>query len=462
MMLLMSQAYVLKRIWGIKTSSKSYLRCLLKSQKSHSFIENTSKFFLYEQGILNYNKFSNFREKNWIEWLSNLDRYNLYPSIWYQITPEQWRRKVCKYRKDSESQNFIREKNTDEEFFVSVVNPLSGQTKKRNKSLRNTFLTHAYFDSRKNSLIKRFSRSNKKFRKTNKDRMNRFGFIFNKQNPYFFVNRKNIFLGYNLLLSLIPEFMERRDMPPWEEVLNRETFIRRKTNRDILQTDKLLRGGELNQFVRQWKWKFNYSEKQFRKLGDMASLMTFVQDQENTVSLSEKMREDLNSFRLFFRANISSNQVMIDSEHRLPRLLNDPFFVYKVVNTSLSFKQRLKKAPASKSRTKYYYYWNNKMMNGAKKMSLSLLNLEDILLPKRRRELRVLNCLSLSVGGCVNLTESMDMDIPREKISGSLGIKRFTWSSYRFEDLACMNRFSLSTINGSRFSMLRFRMYPLI
>jgi hypothetical protein len=254
--------------------------------------------------------------------------------------------------------------------------------------------------------------------------------------------------------------MEKRYMSRREEILDPETFIMKKVNRDILQTENLLREEELNKFVRQWKWKSNYSEKQFRKLGDMASLMTFVQDQENTVSLSEKMREDLNSFRLSFRANIFSNQVMMDSEHRLPRLFNNQILMYKVLSTSLSFKQRLKKAPDSRSPTKYKYYWNDKITNDGEKKSPSLLNLEDILLPKRRRELRVLNCLSLIVGDHGNLIESLD--VPKEKISRSAGIKRFTWSSYRFEDLACMNRFSLSTINGSRFSMLRFRMYPII
>nr|YP_010574397.1 hypothetical protein Ycf1 [Halophila ovalis]YP_010574402.1 hypothetical protein Ycf1 [Halophila ovalis]UZH94408.1 hypothetical protein Ycf1 [Halophila ovalis]UZH94413.1 hypothetical protein Ycf1 [Halophila ovalis] len=38
--------------------------------------------------------------------------------------------------------------------------------------------------------------------------------------------------------------------------------------------------------------------------------------------------------------------------------------------------------------------------------------------------------------------------------------KLFLWPNYRLEDLACMNRYWFHTNNGSRFTMLRIRMYP--
>nr|QNM40156.1 Ycf1 [Passiflora contracta]QNM40168.1 Ycf1 [Passiflora contracta] len=41
-----------------------------------------------------------------------------------------------------------------------------------------------------------------------------------------------------------------------------------------------------------------------------------------------------------------------------------------------------------------------------------------------------------------------------------LQFKLFLWPNFRFEDLACMNRFWFNTNNGSRFSMLRIRIYP--
>nr|YP_010692282.1 hypothetical chloroplast RF19 [Utricularia adpressa]UWM94367.1 hypothetical chloroplast RF19 [Utricularia adpressa] len=38
-------------------------------------------------------------------------------------------------------------------------------------------------------------------------------------------------------------------------------------------------------------------------------------------------------------------------------------------------------------------------------------------------------------------------------------VKGFLWPNYRLEDLACMNRYSFNTTNGSRLTMLRLRLY---
>jgi len=58
-------------------------------------------------------------------------------------------------------------------------------------------------------------------------------------------------------------------------------------------------------------------EKKLKKLGDIASLMTFLQNQENTISLSIKMREDLNLFHLLFCKDLGINKLTINSEHFL-------------------------------------------------------------------------------------------------------------------------------------------------
>jgi hypothetical protein len=94
------------------------------------------------------------------------------------------------------------------------------------------------------------------------------------------------------------------------------------------------------------------------------------------------------------------------------------------------------------------------------------LNLEDILHSKRRREFRILNCLILDNEKNKKLNDNLLKKKQEQnqiiKKNTNQIIKRFIWSSYRFEDLACMNRFWFSTMNGSRFSMLRFRIYPIV
>jgi len=56
-----------------------------------------------------------------------------------------------------------------------------------------------------------------------------------------------------------------------------------------------------------------------------------MQNKKNIVSLSTKMREDLDLFRLLFCKDTGTNQLMIDSEHHLLWVLDDQILMYKMV-----------------------------------------------------------------------------------------------------------------------------------
>nr|YP_009701002.1 hypothetical protein RF1 [Manoao colensoi]QEQ14208.1 hypothetical protein RF1 [Manoao colensoi] len=104
------------------------------------------------------------------------------------------------------------------------------------------------------------------------------------------------------------------------------------------------------------------------------------------------------------------------------------------------------------------------------KISSSLI-FEDILLPRRRREFRILNRLNLenNLGeestGCSDSKEYAENDEEFMEKNQYLGIdttqemKRFLWPRYRVEDLICMNRHWWNTHNRSR-SVFKVRMYP--
>nr|QPZ49567.1 hypothetical protein ACSCB111 [Aconitum scaposum var. vaginatum] len=99
---------------------------------------------------------------------------------------------------------------------------------------------------------------------------------------------------------------------------------------------------------------------------------------------------------------------------------------------------------------------------------------ENILSPRRRRELRIQICLNsrnVNVGdrnqvfcngnSARNCGEFFYEDKhPDVDINKFFKFKLFLWPNYRLEDLACMNRYWFDTNNGSRFSMLRIHMYP--
>nr|QUB01893.1 hypothetical chloroplast RF19 [Cochliostema odoratissimum] len=102
---------------------------------------------------------------------------------------------------------------------------------------------------------------------------------------------------------------------------------------------------------------------------------------------------------------------------------------------------------------------------------------ETILSPRRRRELRTLICFNSCNWNAVHknplfwnvcnknnirnskkfLNEDKGLNTDQKKF---IKCKLFLWPNYRLEDLACMSRYGFDTNNGSRFSMLRIRMYP--
>nr|YP_009581337.1 hypothetical chloroplast RF19 [Enemion raddeanum]QBK49402.1 hypothetical chloroplast RF19 [Enemion raddeanum] len=99
---------------------------------------------------------------------------------------------------------------------------------------------------------------------------------------------------------------------------------------------------------------------------------------------------------------------------------------------------------------------------------------ENILSPRRRRELRIQMCFdsrNVNVGdrnpvfGNGNNARHCGQSCYADKrfdvdTNKWIKFKLFLWPNYRLEDLACMNRYWFDTNNGSRFSMLRIHMYP--
>nr|YP_010829189.1 hypothetical chloroplast RF19 [Silene lithophila]WFF47470.1 hypothetical chloroplast RF19 [Silene lithophila] len=100
---------------------------------------------------------------------------------------------------------------------------------------------------------------------------------------------------------------------------------------------------------------------------------------------------------------------------------------------------------------------------------------ETCLSPRRRRKWRILMCLNSSNNN--GMYRNRDANYKRYYIqicrlfffenkcfmpekNTIIKYKAFLWPNYRLEDLACMNRYWFDTNNGSRFSLLRIRMYP--
>jgi hypothetical protein len=110
---------------------------------------------------------------------------------------------------------------------------------------------------------------------------------------------------------------------------------------------------------------------------------------------------------------------------------------------------------------------------------------EELLLPRTLREYRILASLKFksqknlnqfltkenlnefqkdgqekntNILSCPTQSKSL-LDEYQQSYSHQI-IKRYLWPTYRTEDLACMNRFSINTANQARFSSLRIRSFP--
>nr|ANZ53529.1 hypothetical protein [Gnetum gnemon] len=99
-------------------------------------------------------------------------------------------------------------------------------------------------------------------------------------------------------------------------------------------------------------------------------------------------------------------------------------------------------------------------------LKLDNLILEDVLIPRHRKEFRVLNRLFFSEVGFQKeqrLDESYRYFFLNKNNfwDSEQKVKRFLWPNYRLEDLLCMNRYWYNITDGSCNSIVRLRMYPL-
>nr|YP_008082156.1 hypothetical chloroplast RF1 [Cunninghamia lanceolata]AGL11002.1 hypothetical chloroplast RF1 [Cunninghamia lanceolata]BCK52192.1 hypothetical protein RF1 [Cunninghamia lanceolata var. konishii] len=150
----------------------------------------------------------------------------------------------------------------------------------------------------------------------------------------------------------------------------------------------------------------------------------------------------------------------------LSAYFNDRFLIYKIASLLLKLKKKgidvnlFDRSERQKA-----------IQDVNEKISSSLL-FEDIFLPRRRREFRILNLLNLENNLDKNRGLSNSKEIENDEgfmekdenliIDTRQKIRRFLWPRYRLEDLICMNRYWWNTNNGSRSVMLRVRMYPKI
>lgn len=166
--------------------------------------------------------------------------------------------------------------------------------------------------------------------------------------------------------------------------------------------------------------------------------------------------EELRDYLMFF---IEPIRISIKNYEEL--------FIYQTTSILLSYKNKHKRKIRKRNSEKSHV--DQKITENQDKNNYDLLVPENLLSTRRRRELRILICLNARNRNTINyndqkinnssqvLSKNKDLDRDTKKL---MNLKFFLWPNYRFEDLACINRYWFDTHNGSRFSILRIRMYP--
>lgn len=454
-----------------------------------------------------WNKFRNLDEKNWNNWLDYFHRYNLPSVIWRDIAPQKWKVNLDKLTNIRRNTTAIDPKCNASQ---SKLHNYSIYTKKSflkdrisnfNKIRKHRTLLQNLSDFVRNGDIQNFSVRQDvimqriyfkdRIEKISKKRKN------DIQKVVYFQN-SDTKIGYNskfdLMLWLDPNFAKtkgflknkkRKLKDPLLVDKNRYGLVPDISNRFQEVLDELygmaLEDREEPEYIFRWKWKFEMEMDNFknlvaltRMLGNKKELMTLCDNTE--------LNLDLLTLQLIVKTRLNGLQFLsLLPAHHLSLVLDDQNLLYKIINPLLKFKSN------SKNRIKKHVYKNvyndiyistllNKVIERNCKQSC-IYNIEDLLLLRRQREFRFLNCFLISRKSNLKRYSSSlisEIEKPRNdeklhslsllepSININQRIKRFLWPSHRLEELACTGRFCFGTTTGSRFASLKIRMYPII
>nr|YP_010559544.1 hypothetical protein RF1 [Euphorbia alluaudii]UED20983.1 hypothetical protein RF1 [Euphorbia alluaudii] len=246
---------------------------------------------------------------------------------------------------------------------------------------------------------------------------------------------------------------------------------------------------ELDFFLKEYlcfqlRWNVSLNQKIIDNIKTYCFLLRLTNPRE--IIISAIQRKELNLNILMVQKDVTlpelmKKRILIIEPVRLSIKTDGQFLLYQMVGIFLVHKN--KEQINKKYREKFYVDKNkktftderhSKIMGNREKNDYDLLVPENILSPKRRRELRI----RISF----NFKNKNDIHINPEIFTGNnikkgspvlkktkhfwrekkklIKLKFFLWPNFRLEDLACMNRYWFHTNNGSRFSMVRIYIYP--
>nr|YP_009548453.1 conserved hypothetical chloroplast protein Ycf1 [Pityrogramma trifoliata]AYW15274.1 conserved hypothetical chloroplast protein Ycf1 [Pityrogramma trifoliata] len=451
-------------------------------------------------------KLRNFDEKTWNNWLDCFYKYNLPSPAWHEIAPQHWKSglkkfEIKKYLANELKYNVSQRKVHNYSIYANryfLINRLRNfnRIQKHRNLLHNLidFARHGdiqTFSVQQNIFAQRFrckNRIQKISERVGKDKIDKF--VRSQTLNEKFIDK----LKLDLMLWLDPNVTKTKrflwdknkpkrlqnplfkDSDDYSLLLDINSRFQKVIN-DLYQI--LLEEREDADFIYRWKWRFDTELDNFKNLIALTRMLENDQDLV-TLCVNTEVDLDLLNFRLNAKTRLSILQTLsMISAYRLPIVFDDQNLLYKIINPGLKLRSRSKNRAKKRLYKKIYNdSYISKMFHLVDEQNCKqsyIYNIDDLLLLRRRREFRFLRCFLISRNShswryydqLISETEK-DQKSNRQypihllKLSETQKIKRFLWPSHRLEELACTGRFCLGALTESRFTALKFRMYPII
>nr|YP_010981184.1 hypothetical chloroplast RF1 [Ajuga ovalifolia]WOC94954.1 hypothetical chloroplast RF1 [Ajuga ovalifolia] len=234
----------------------------------------------------------------------------------------------------------------------------------------------------------------------------------------------------------------------------------------------------------QLRWDETLNQRMVNNIRVYCLLLRLIDPRKITISSIQKKQIHLDIMLIqknLPRSELMKKGVLILEPIRLSGKTDGQFLMYQTIGISLVHKSKYQ---TNQKYQEQGYLSNNhfdetisprqRIAGNRDKNDFDLLVPENILSFRCRRKLRILICFNSknrnyrdrnpvfwNRKNVKNRSPALHANnhLDREK-NQLMKLKLFLWPNYRFEDLACMNRYWFDTNNGSRFNMLRIHLYP--
>nr|YP_010168042.1 hypothetical chloroplast RF1 [Allium nerinifolium]QRZ01318.1 hypothetical chloroplast RF1 [Allium nerinifolium] len=262
------------------------------------------------------------------------------------------------------------------------------------------------------------------------------------------------------------------------------TGIEIKKDRKKKQS-KRKKEAELNFFLKKYflfqlRWDDLLNQRMINNIKVYCLLLRLIDTKE--IAISSIQRGEMHLDVMLIQKDLTLTElvkrgIFIIEPIRLSMKRDGKYIIYQTIGISLVDKNKrqtdgkyiIKKEYVDKKKIHESVAQHSNTLVTKNKNYYDFLVPENILSPRRRRELRIFVCFNSQNWNIMDRNpifcnqNNCGQFFNKEKHLNTdkyIKFKFFLWPNYRLEDLACMNRYWFDTNNGSNFSISRIYMYP--